>query len=278
MRSLKTKDREGLRIRMALLVSALAGSQLTVLGSTSALGQASSGAAVPVVRSEKKNIPQSVSLENKARFADGSPMAFCAGKAEKGEFSLPGEKGAVKLDKCYKGRVHATCVISAMKAESVELKTDYANLVGRKYPETRSLQDLCSRSMNSLRADADLARAFRVRFAALRDVYTSRISCAASLEKGLSNVQFVPLVAGDQLLKSMVGSFQSDMKHVVQDLGELNALSEKVAASAAALDALIKVHSASCELSKVEVDQSASRQTSTRRNSSASQAFSRSPM
>jgi len=166
-----------------------------------------------------------------------------------------------------------------MKAESIELKTDYANLISRKYPETRSLESLCGRSIDSLRTDADLARAFRVRLKALRDVFTSRISCASTLEKSLSDVRFVSLVTGDAFVKSIVGSFQSDMKGVVQDLEELNALSEKVTATAAALDSLMKVHLASCELSKVGVDhssarQSSARQTSTRRNSSAGAAFS----
>ena len=66
----------------------------------------------------------------------GQALAACnQGEAVQEAFALPGLKGDVTLDRCYKGRTHLICVFTALSAEAKSLTSAYRKIVDAKYPD-----------------------------------------------------------------------------------------------------------------------------------------------
>ena len=58
----------------------------------------------------------SPAIDNTSALAQA--LAACNQNAEKETFTLPGLKGEVTLDHCYKGRAHLICVFTALSTEA----------------------------------------------------------------------------------------------------------------------------------------------------------------
>ena len=73
----------------------------------------------------------------------GQALAACNQEADQGPFTLPGLKGEVTLDRCYKGRAHLICVFTALSTEARSLTGTYAKIVDANYPEINSVDGVC---------------------------------------------------------------------------------------------------------------------------------------
>src|ERR1700720_4061745 len=66
----------------------------------------------------------------------GQALAACnQDVAAQEALTLPGLKGEVTLDRCYKGRAHLICVVTALGAEAKSLTSAYTNIVDANYPD-----------------------------------------------------------------------------------------------------------------------------------------------
>jgi hypothetical protein len=54
-----------------------------------------------------------------------TPTASCDQQFPKTDLVLPGPKGPIKLDSCYRGREHFICSVNAIVAESQKLRSEY---------------------------------------------------------------------------------------------------------------------------------------------------------
>jgi hypothetical protein len=66
----------------------------------------------------------------------GQALAACNQEADQGPFTLPGLKGEVTLDRCYKGHAHLICVFTALSTEAKSLTDSHSKIVDANYPET----------------------------------------------------------------------------------------------------------------------------------------------
>jgi hypothetical protein len=74
----------------------------------------------------------------------GQALAACNQDAAVQEtFTLPGLKGEVTLDRCYKGRAHLICVFTALSTEAKSLTDSYRKIVDANYPELNSVDGVC---------------------------------------------------------------------------------------------------------------------------------------
>jgi hypothetical protein len=59
----------------------------------------------------------------------GQALVACNQEADQGPFTLPGLKGEVTLDRCYKGRAHLICVFTTLSTEAKSLTDSYSKIV-----------------------------------------------------------------------------------------------------------------------------------------------------
>jgi hypothetical protein len=76
----------------------------------------------------------------------GQALAACNQEADQGPFTLPGLKGEVTLDHCYKGRAHEICVFTALSTEAKSLTDSYRKIVEANYPELNTVDGVCKLS------------------------------------------------------------------------------------------------------------------------------------
>jgi hypothetical protein len=68
----------------------------------------------------------------------GSALVACDKESDRSEpFSLPGAKGEVKLDRCYRGRGSHICSNNALLKEAKSLLQDYAKIIEAAYPRVK---------------------------------------------------------------------------------------------------------------------------------------------
>jgi hypothetical protein len=74
----------------------------------------------------------------------GQALAACnQDSAVQEAFTLPGLKGEVTLDRCYKGRAHLICVFTTLSTEAKSLTNSYAKIVDAKYPDLTTVDGVC---------------------------------------------------------------------------------------------------------------------------------------
>ena len=98
---------------------------------------------------------------------------------------LPGAKGAIELNRCYRGREHMSCVVAALLAEANSIKQDYADIVSTDYPNLKTLDAMCQITPDRLAEHSKALQTFRDRWALLRKEYAARLDCTTpQLELG----------------------------------------------------------------------------------------------
>ena len=81
----------------------------------------------------------------------GQALAACnQDAAEQETFALPGLKGEITLDRCYKGRAHLICVFTALSTEAKSLTSSFTKIVEAKYTEVNSVDGICQLNAESL--------------------------------------------------------------------------------------------------------------------------------
>ena len=77
-------------------------------------------------------IPARSRFEGRHRFHAGEG-AFFIDKVQQDEFVLPGLKGEIKLDRCYRGREHFVCRYDALLTEGKSLIEEFTRIVDEHY-------------------------------------------------------------------------------------------------------------------------------------------------
>src|SRR6266436_1601630 len=110
-----------------------------------------------------------------------TPTASCDQQFPRTDLVLPGPKGTVKLDSCYRGREHFICSVNAIIAESQKLRSEYEKIVQMNYPSFKTIDPVCSLSTESVTTDIQLVKNFFPRFGAIKTAFERQATCAVTI-------------------------------------------------------------------------------------------------
>jgi hypothetical protein len=182
----------------------------------------------------------------------GSALASCDKLAEASEApALPGSRGEVKLDRCYRGRDHFVCSFNALMAEASSLLENYTKITNTNYPELSNLEDICRIKPETLAIDLQSATDFNTRFKEVKAQYVARLGCASSIQQSFRDVTLSDMAQAPDLLKSMIDTIEGDMKGVVAVQAQVAGLAEKIDASQKAMNTIQKVHRSMCAKNQI---------------------------
>jgi hypothetical protein len=176
----------------------------------------------------------------------GTTLAACEPKLEASEFSLPGARGEVRLDRCYRGRDHLVCHLHALMSEAKFLLDNYRRIIDANYPEVRDTGGICAIKPDTLADDLLNAADFTNRFKALKAEYEAEASCANRIEQSLTQVTLPDMTQAPILVKSMVDAIEADVKDISEVQGKLTELADKMDSSQKSIATLQKIHRAIC--------------------------------
>ena len=182
----------------------------------------------------------------------GGSLATELGSCDKGTersepLRLPGAKGEIKLDQCYRGRDHLVCSFHALLREAKALFDDYGKIIQADYPNLDNVAAVCGLQPDDLAANLKNASAFNARFKILKSAYALRATCASKFEQSLRDVILPDMARGQDILKSLVDSLQADMKDVVAVQKEVLDLADKIDASQKAMITIRNIHPSICK-------------------------------
>ncbi len=177
----------------------------------------------------------------------GTTLAACDKDSETSEpLTLPGAKGEVKLDRCYRGRDHLVCSLNALLKEAKSLIEDYGKIVEARYPEVSNVDGICGIKPDGLAADLQNATDFTNRFKALKAEYDARVNCANKVGQSLRDVTLPDMAQAPGILKSMIDSVEGDVKGVSVVQAKVVELAEKMDFSQKAMVTIRKIHRTMC--------------------------------
>jgi len=159
---------------------------------------------------------------------------------------LPGAKGAVELNRCYRGREHMSCLVAALLAEANSIKQDYAEIASADYPNLKTLESLCQITTDRLAEHAKALQIFRERWTLLRKEYAARLECTNSVEESLRNLSLADMSYGADLVKSMVESLRSELAEVSQAEKDVLNLDEEMKAAEKAIENITQIRNGVC--------------------------------
>ena len=176
----------------------------------------------------------------------GTELASCEAKADVSEFSLPGARGEIKLDRCFRGRDHLVCRLNALVSEARFLLENYRRIVEANYAEARDVSGICAIKPDTLAEDLQNATEFADRFKALKAEYEAEVNCTNRVEQSLTQVTLPDMVQAPTLIKSMADSFEEDVRGIAEAQGKVSELAEKMETSRKSIATLVKIHRAIC--------------------------------
>jgi hypothetical protein len=160
--------------------------------------------------------------------------------------ALPGQRGEVKLDRCFRGRDHLVCSFNALLTEAKFLLQDYRRIVDAGYPNIGNVDGICERKPNRLSADLQSTIEFTTRFKALKAEYESRSNCATRVQLSFRDVTFLDMPQGPSILKSMIEAIEGDLKTLSATQAQAAELAERIELSQRAIGTLQKLHRSIC--------------------------------
>jgi hypothetical protein len=174
-------------------------------------------------------------------------LASCDKGPESSEpLTLPGAKGKIKLDSCYRGRDHLACSFNALLTEAKALLADYSKIVETDYPNIENIAGVCRIRPDDLAADLNSASTFDARFKVLKNEYALRANCGSKIEQTLRDVNLPNMARGPEILKSMVDSMQAEMNNVITIQKQVLDFAEKIEASRKAMTTIQEIHPTMC--------------------------------
>jgi hypothetical protein len=211
------------------------------------LPKATAAAQPSLVESPAPNpTPIAVTAANPAS-ALGSALVSCDKGSEAFEpVSLPGAKGEIKLDRCYRGRDHLVCSFNALLSEAKSLLENYRKIVDANYPELGSVDDVCRKRPDGLATDLQDATDFAVRFRALKAEYGAHANCANRIEQSFRDVTLPDMAQAPAILKSMIDSIEGDIKGVSVAQAQLLEFAGRINSSQKAILTIQKIHRTMC--------------------------------
>ena len=159
---------------------------------------------------------------------------------------MPGAKGEIKLDRCYRGRDRLVCSFTALSSEAKTLLENYRNIVDANYPELGSVDDICRIEPDRLATDSKNAAEFAGRFKILKAEYDARVNCANKVEQSLQDVTLPDMTQAPAMLKSMIDSIEGAIKGASAPQAQLVEFAEKINSSHKALLTIQKIHQTMC--------------------------------
>lgn len=177
----------------------------------------------------------------------GSALAACDKlQEEDAQFVLPGLKGEMKLDRCYRGRRHLTCRFDAVSTEDNALMSEFTRIVEQRYQDVNNVDGICKIGFDALVKDLAGTVEFNKRFAAARSEFEARTSCASKIKASIKDVTLPELVQAPEVLKSMIDAIDGDVTKVSAVQEQAAALATKIDASQKSIAVLQKIHRAMC--------------------------------
>ena len=184
----------------------------------------------------------------------GQALASCDKDAAVQEtFALPGLKGEVTLDRCYKGHGQLICVFDALITEAKSLTASYMPIVDAKYPDFNTVENICQIKPDTLASHMAGAEDFTKRFAVLKSKYESASKCAIDVKQAFRDVVLSDMTQPPELLKSMTESIEGDVTRVSDVENQAVDLAAKVEAAKKAMKTIEKIHRAMCVKDKTAV-------------------------
>jgi hypothetical protein len=194
--------------------------------------------------------PVPVALPNPAidkTSALGQALAACNQDAAVQEtFALPGLKGEVTLDRCYKGRAHLICVFTALSTEAKSLTGTYTKIVDANYPDLNTVDGVCKLNPETLASDIVGSEDFAKRFKELKSQYEAATNCAGNVEQAFKNVTLTDMTQAPEILKSMTAAIDGDFAKISEVHEQISDLSAKMELANKAMKAVTKIHHAIC--------------------------------
>ena len=182
-------------------------------------------------------------------------LAACNQDAEKEPFTLPGLKGEVTLDRCYKGRAHLMCVFAVLGTEAKSLAGTYTKIVDAKYPELNTVGGVCQISQQTLAADITGSEDFAKKFKELKSQYEAATKCVGNVEQAFKDVSLAGLTKAPEVVQSMTASIDGDVAKTSKVYEQISNLAEKMEQSNKAIKIIAKLHRAIC-MNEKAVEQS----------------------
>ena len=177
----------------------------------------------------------------------GQALAACTQNAAVQEtFTLPGLKGEITLDRCYKGRAHLTCVFTALSTEARSLTETYTNIVEAKYPDLNSVGGVCQVTLQTLTTDIAGSEDFARRFRELNSQYEAATKCTGSVEQAFKDISLTDMAQAPEMLESMTASIDGDLAKISEVHEQISDLAEKMELSNKAMKIVTKIHHALC--------------------------------
>jgi hypothetical protein len=168
-------------------------------------------------------------------------------------FALPGLKGEVTLDRCYKGHGHLICVFDALIAEAKSLTDAHTPIVDAKYPDFNSVENICQIKPDNLASHMAGAEDFTKRFAVLKSKYESASKCAINVKQAFRDVVLSDMTQPPEILKSMTESIDADVTRVSDVENQTVDLAAKIEAAKKAMKTIEKIYRAMCVKDKTTV-------------------------
>jgi hypothetical protein len=176
----------------------------------------------------------------------GQALAACNQDAEKEPFTLPGLKGEVTLDRCYKGRGHLICVFTALGTEAKSLTSAYTNIVDANYPDINTVDAVCKLNAETLKSNIVGSEDFAKKFKELKSQYDAATNCAGNVEQAFKNVTLTDMAQAPEIIKSMIASIDSDIAKTSELHEQVSDLAEKMELSKKAIKTITKIYHAMC--------------------------------
>ncbi len=159
---------------------------------------------------------------------------------------LPGAKGAIELNRCYRGRDHLSCMVGALLTEANSIKQDYADIISADYPNLKTLDSICQLSPERLAEHSKALQTFRERWTLLRKEYAARLECTNSVEDSLRNLSLADMSYGADLVKSMVESLRNELTQVSLAQKDVLTLDDKMNAAQKAIEDIVEIRGGVC--------------------------------
>jgi hypothetical protein len=202
---------------------------------------------LPVQPTSRDAAPVALAVSEPTGGALGTALASCDKASESSEaLILPGPKGEVKLDRCYRGRDHLVCSFNALLTEAKSLIDDYGKIVEARYPDVSNVDGVCGIKTDNLATDLQSATDFSNRFKALKAEYNVRTSCANKIGQSLKDVTLRDMAQAPEILKSMIDSIEGDVKGISVAQAKVVDLAEKIDASQKAIITIRMIHRTMC--------------------------------
>jgi len=177
----------------------------------------------------------------------GSALASCGKDSNRSEpFSLPGGKGDVKLDQCYRGRAQHICANNVLLKEGRSLLQNYGKIIDARYPELSNVGAVCAINPQALSSDVQKALEFTDRFRVLSAEYGKRANCASRVSQSLREVVLPDMAQAPEIIKSMVESLEADSKDLFAVQGQVVEIAARIDASGKAMATIGKIHQTMC--------------------------------